>query len=478
MKKMLRLLLVSVLPLSVFGQPGVTFTVEDLSRPAERLRTVPATEIYRSLVRLDVGQEYGGGTTDKVDYHYNIVAQSRTDGELVHFRNHSFFSGMYRAYADHRPFVLSPDMIWLLISQGFARHVAANPEKLRGHFVNFTGKLSLVVNAGKVTLDNPDSPWEEIFPEFTRQIAAHTGDALIKTLAADFSTTTPVERVAAEITIMEAVKPYFEFIVMRAICGIPEITLKGTPEDWRKLLKKTRALARYDLAWWTGELEPLLAEFIKASQGNINRDFWRNMFKYHSQKQYGAPNIIDGWIVKFFPYDMHGRRNNLKELAGDGNLPDEIVMVDVKYVDLTTEATIPLELWAGFIGLGQNDENYALTPKIGWMIRKKDVSHSALRQRIAEAIQPDDDNEGALSIRVKKVPEVLFDMGEIPSLSIIFTDEIDIPDELARVKIKHLALHGKIDEEGKDRIRKLFPGTGIWFSPQPPAEDTAKKKAP
>ncbi len=24
------------------------------------------------------------------------------------------------------------------------------------------------------------------------------------------------------------------------------------------------------------------------------------MFKYHSQEKYGAPNMIDGWIVKFF----------------------------------------------------------------------------------------------------------------------------------------------------------------------------------
>ena len=31
---------------------------------------------------------------------------------------------------EYWPFVLSLDMIWLLISQGFARHVQANPEKL------------------------------------------------------------------------------------------------------------------------------------------------------------------------------------------------------------------------------------------------------------------------------------------------------------------------------------------------------------
>ena len=42
-----------------------------------------------------------------------------------------------------------------------------------------------------------------------------------------------------------------------------------------------------------------------------------------------------------------------------------------------------------------------------------------------------------------------------------FTDEIDIPDELAKVKIGELELSGRIDEEAIDRIRNLFPDTEI-----------------
>ncbi len=61
---------------------------------------------------------------------------------------------MYQAYADHRPFVLSPDMIWLLISQGFARHINANQESMRNDLVDFSGKLSLIVRADK-KLEDP-----------------------------------------------------------------------------------------------------------------------------------------------------------------------------------------------------------------------------------------------------------------------------------------------------------------------------------
>ena len=169
---------------------------------------------------------------------------------------------MYQAYANHRPFVLSPDMIWLLINQGFARHVNANQESMRDLFVDFSGKQSLIVKANK-KLEDPTLSWEEIFPQFTNQISNHTGSNLVETLTCNFSTTTSLEKVASEITIMETMKPYFEFIVMYIVCGIPEITLEGTPEDWEKVLDKARRLKEYKLEWWISELEPLLEEFVK-----------------------------------------------------------------------------------------------------------------------------------------------------------------------------------------------------------------------
>lgn len=84
------------------------------------------------------------------------------------------------------------------------------------------------------------------------------------------------------------------------------------------------------------------------------------MFKYHSQEKYGAPKIIDGWIVKFFPYDKNDKPNNLNELKGSNNLPEEIVKVDLKNIEVSGDSTktTPLELWAGFIGLEQNSKDF------------------------------------------------------------------------------------------------------------------------
>ena len=448
--------------INAFGQNGITFEVEKLSKPKKTLLLRHHNDIYKNLILKDLSLSKWDIEQSGIDFKYDIITMSETPDSLVNYQYNSFFYGMYQAYADHRPFVLSPDMIWLLISQGFSRHVNANPEKLRHYFVDFSGKLTLMVEAKEDLITNPKK-WEEIFPQFTAQISEHTGDELVKTLTSDFSTTTTVERIASEITIMEAMKPYFEYVVFYAVCGIPEITLQGTTEDWQKVLDKTKKLAKYDLEWWTSELEPLLKEFVNASQGKINKKFWRNMFKYHSQKKYGAPNIIDGWIVKFFPYDKDGKRNNLTKLVGRDILPDEIVKVDVKYVktDGIHTEEIMLELWSGFIGLEQNPENFALTPKIGWMIKRKDVEEQGAFQKLEAGNNIPRSSYGGIDVRVIEVPKILKNLSEIYSLSLHFKEDVFIPDWLKEKRIGKLNIEGKITQAEINKIVQWFPNTDL-----------------
>ena len=462
--KMKRIILIlSVFfPLSIFAQKGITFQVEELSKPESLLDLYSFDDICRMLILHDAEEYIYISDTEKyMNYPYHIVAKSQLPDSLIGLGYHSFIQGIDAAYAEHRPFVLSPDMIWLLISQGFAQHINANPEKMRSYFVDFSGKLSLIVSTNDITLDNPNSSWEKIFPEFTKQIAKYTGNEIVNLLSADFTTTTAIEKIASEITVMESMKSFFEFQMISA-CGIPEITLQGTTKDWQKILNKTKQLKKYDLEWWTKELEPVLKEFVNASKGKINKNFWINMYKKHSPDPkdpdgYGVPDTIDGWIVKFFPYDIGGNRNNLKNMATGNNefarnLPNEIVKVDLEYIDATTGISTPLELWAGFFGLEQNNENYALTPKIGWIIRKKDV-HKKVRNFEGFDI---------IYIRVKDFPMELLSLKEVEAINIEFLKEIVIPDEFANVKIKeYLYLTGKITETGIERIKKMFPDTHI-----------------
>lgn len=446
---------------STFAQTGTTFKVEELSKPEKLLPTVSYKSVYRSLILYDKDYPRNITETDVRKPPFNVIAMSEAPDSIISIGYTSFLRGMQEAYADHRPFVLSPDMIWLLISQGFAQHINANSELMRNLIVDFSGKQTLYIQSDK-KVDDPTLSWEKAIAQFSDQINKNVSNDLVETLTCNFSTTTPVERIASEITIMEATKSYFEFVIMMAACGIPEITLEGTSEDWEKVLNKAKGLKRYKLDWWIHELEPILEEFVKASKGKVSKEFWRNMFKCHQPKECGAPVTIDGWIVKFFPYNKEGKRNDMKKIVGYDKLPKEIVKVDLKYLEMYNDSVIeiPLELWSGFIGLTQNNNNFALRPQIGWMVKKKEVNSTEVLDKLRDMAK----NEGlgsGISLRVKEFPTILLELNEIKQLELKFIDEIKIPDEISKIKIKKLILFGSIESEGRLRIKRLLPNTEL-----------------
>jgi hypothetical protein len=449
------------------AQRAVVIDVEKLAKPKEILRVQSYQVILEDLIRSDHGVSRYPLNQKHIDPPFNIVAKSALTGNLVTFGYHSFFQGMLSAYANHRPFTLSPDMMWLLICQGFANHVNNNSESLRNMFVDFKGKTTLIVHDDRIKLNDPNSPWKEVFPEFSKQISEFVGKDLTNVLTADFSTTTNITRIASQITMLEAMKSYFEFVVINIGCGIPQVTLEGTPADWQKILDKTKALRKYKLDWWVDKMEPVLKDIVLASKGKRDKQFWQTMFKWHSQKVYQAPYIVDGWIVKFFPYDKFGRRNNLDSLTTNAALPNEIVKVDLEYEKGNGKGAFvktPLELWAGFVGLKQTDRNFNLKPEIGWMIRKKDIkTGDELKTKLSKANTVDGDKSWfgprGIVIRVRTVPKQLFEIGPINTLTIYFTDNIDIPDEMAKIHIDNFIMRGNISPAGIQRIRKLMPNT-------------------
>lgn len=343
--------------------------VETLTPPKKLLETISYDKILANLLK-DLNKDSSV-----------VIAHTRKTRPLVE-SNHPFFQSMYRAYADHRPFELSPEALWLLICQGFSLHVNNNAEELRHLFVDFEGKQTLMASGKGISLDNPNSPWERVFPQFTSQIAVYTGQELIDVLSADFSTSTPASRVASQITVMESMKAYFDYWM--AICGIPHVILHGTPNDWQSVIDRTEFLRQYKLDWWVDEMLPVLRKIKLASEGEVDKAFWRDMFKEHELNGEGcgaAETLADGWIVKFYPYnnmDIHiwknmppdFFRNSLEGLYdGAKDLPPEISSVPVKFQDANGETT-DLTLWAGFVGIAQDEETFALRPEIGWFITR------------------------------------------------------------------------------------------------------------
>ena len=64
------------------------------------------------------------------------------------------------------------------------------------------------------------------------------------------------------------------------ICGIPSITLEGTVDDWTQLQARALELAEYDLGWWIEALKPVLDQFVAASSGIVDQEFWSKIYHY------------------------------------------------------------------------------------------------------------------------------------------------------------------------------------------------------
>lgn len=450
-------------PQNIISKPhpiqSYTFGIEKLTPPNTLLQEMPDTTIYKKLLWQDAGFT-DNSLTKPTSYNpfAEVVASYHASSALVNYGYHSFFDGLYHAYAEHRPFTLSPDMIWQLIMQGFSQHVNNNAEQLRKHFVSHQGKLTLLVRNDAIDLGNPNSPWEDVFPEFTKQIGDYIGKNELNTFTSNFSTSTTVTKMASQITLMNAMKEYFEYVVFTIGCGIPSITIEGTAEDWKLVLQKTKALEKYELGWWTKQLYPILNQFVKAAQKQEDKDFWRNMFKIHKANQAYKSDKIDGWFVKFYPYDKNGKRNSLDTLSGSANLPDEICKVDILYqtlspTDASVTQTVPLEIWAGFIGLKQNNKSFNLKPEIGWMIKRTD----SVNKEVVKQLASKDDIE----IRVRTVPKEILALKKIKKLSIYFIENIVVPDEMKNIRIEKLNLNGKISDKEMQRIFNLFPNTEV-----------------
>ncbi|MEO6038107.1 MAG: DUF4419 domain-containing protein, partial [Saprospiraceae bacterium] len=224
---------------------------------------------------------------------------------------------------------------------------------------------------------------------------------------------------------------YFDYEVFLS-CGIPEITLEGSAEDWALLETQAAGLARYDLDWWIRPLQPILHEFTRASQGQVNTAFWQDMVK---KRDYSivcsSKPFLTGWMLHFFPYvkdkpnpwlvmpdsvrlfeqafaanesiDVEAAAK-AAEAAGKfynspivkpeqfglpalevSSLPNSMGKANVLLNDYGTE--YDLEFWAGCIGIRQDDVTLAIRPEFGWRILDKGLHGQTPEKVYAAYIQ-------------------------------------------------------------------------------------------
>lgn len=317
---------------------------------------------------------------------------------------HPFIGAIHQCYVDHRPLTVSPDMFWLLITQGLAVHINNNPDEYREQLRGGMIEKTITVRNDSLCKGALENPWQDVFSQFSSQIRQRIGEQNYAAIVAEFSTTGPAEQAAAEIVLMGMVKSYFNF-GLRTLCGIPEIVLEGTAGDWMDLRNRAAALGTlFHIEWWTNSLVEILDQVAANASGDDIPDLWQTLYKRYDES--GGP-FLSGWILKFFPYLGRGiptsrnphfldkaeqqRRvvpwvvDRDKEMRRSTNtsaakklgtpifgitsemLPSGLSRVPFEWKYL--HKVYPMEFVAGFTGFTQEVESLRLRPKIGWAVR-------------------------------------------------------------------------------------------------------------
>lgn len=208
---------------------------------------------------------------------------------------HPLIGAVFVAFAKHRPLVLTPDAIWLTITQGVAQHVRDHADTLRSRLVRHARS-----KAAAIELDaEPASPadWGLAIDKLRAALAEDIGDGRAKRFECTFSTSTPTDLLASQVIFLDAWSPYYHY-ESKVVCGIPDITLLGTPADWREIQTRLDLLDELDLAHWSSRLRPIIREFVAASEGRPDIALWKRI--YNPRDAYGGDHVC-GWITRFYP---------------------------------------------------------------------------------------------------------------------------------------------------------------------------------
>lgn len=320
----------------------------------------------------------------KIEQHSEICFPPKSTRIFLHKSEgvNQFINTVHHAFADHHGFALYPDHVWLLCLQAFSTKLATDPKKY--------GKVFLKeVNVGddgkiikqKIVIRRDDfvrkgkNPWEDVFPEFRKAMNIKNENFVTP----QFSTSTAVSNVACDIALMDMLQSFFEYKLL-TMCGIPEIKIYGTVDDYNKLLVLVENLAsQLDMNVWFWHFNYTIQKLISFMKGIKTHpvedyDFFKSFYKFNSRS---GGDDVSGWINVFFPFLRDGK-DNLSVDWYTGNSPN----FGPSPIDYPTGISIAPVIWSyhgtqykyefcsGMIGASVTDEN-DLTPTIGWFVKQK-----------------------------------------------------------------------------------------------------------
>ena len=210
------------------------------------------------------------------------------------------------AYNHHLPLRLSPDVFWLTITQSVATYIegSGKAKAFRDALVTHaTGKVALIVEVPP--WEDADIEWESVLQQIRALIRESTQPGIADAFSPTFSTTTLDSTTASTVALMSGLQNFFEY-GMKTKCGLGEVYMSGTVEDWRQLRERVRLLPLVlgpvgDLLLpWFRRLDATLVSLVDTAELHPSVDFWQHAYSKTVIRGSGEGTFLSGWFSHFF----------------------------------------------------------------------------------------------------------------------------------------------------------------------------------
>lgn len=228
--------------------------------------------------------------------------KARVDGSLI--------GSLAEAFVKHYHLKIRPDDVWLSIIITFANYASQYSDEMADYFPkDIFASNTITIDAltdqyGNLFKDIYS--WKPVLSEFVTKIDNTIHNAPIWMIP-NFTTTTKKDRMIGHLAIMGSVKKFLNY-TFKYLCGIPQVTMYGTRDDWQLLIQNVeeiekigREANRAGLVDWCAILKPVLEKFLDSYDGNVDNDFWQSCI--FPSSGYSKFDYISGWALAFAPFN-------------------------------------------------------------------------------------------------------------------------------------------------------------------------------
>eukprot|EP00475_Leptophrys_vorax_P038314 TRINITY_DN6729_c0_g1_i1.p1 TRINITY_DN6729_c0_g1~~TRINITY_DN6729_c0_g1_i1.p1 ORF type:complete len:352 (+),score=75.37 TRINITY_DN6729_c0_g1_i1:68-1123(+) len=279
------------------------------------------------------------------------------------------------AYNGHHKLVLRPEDVWAAIQTQFAFYVSKNAENLRDVFVSHEGKQELEVTDGEV-LSKDVGVMAQMM---VAKMRAHLKDeSVVEWILPSFSTTCDKDLAVFSIMAMGTMKHYFSY-KMSFMCGLPEVTLLGTVQDWEAIRTRVQRLPEFDctkdklLSTWTEMLAEVVDKFVETVGGSADLDWWNSMVSpFEVDLVCATEPGVSGWLTVFNVFNSKGdwiapRKFQAGKYPKISEKDIEVGYVSCPVLVDDNGTEVNTQLYGGMFGADVSEEN-TLVPQLNWIM--------------------------------------------------------------------------------------------------------------